>query len=714
MLPQEIQTAVADLLELQDLARLLRVSKEWNRSCTAILWRNMEITDEKRYKWFCSVRALRALSRQGHHVRTLRTPFPYILVPFQDADVIPDLLLTRLELTIPTRASQLGDDEAAYILSLVKRSPALQHLYIGTIFRHPGQLFLAINKHLTRLKTLSLFHLTRADHSYRQDHYPRIGFRLLKAFLYNLPSGLEFFALGAHAFWDEIGPESTHAPADIANFAKDEEDYLDFERHFSSGNVQQHLQMRVFSLRGMGGDQDKVLPDFLRGCPNLEVFDTPDMFMGRSITGFRLVQAALEEAVGHHLKHLTIEADEETEWDTDGDIAHTISRALTSITGNSYKEVWNKINIRRDYSSSMKATAEAIGRMCRMNLVTLHIKNMSTMESSDVQLILSQTSSLREFTSTNSPRLAARDMVAKPWACQWLTTLCLQIGGIPRPDLEMDEHGQVLYAAERKVGQGCYLGPMAIQRQVYQQLGALVNLEVLNVSRVYREGIRDVFPVDSNNGQGDSSFTCGLQTDCLDWTLESGLGQLSSLKELREVDVRQTWHRIGVRELEWMARELPRLCVLKGLNPATEATPLTSGFVPEPGTETWARRLNPDWLSLTSRFLYRVCTLVLWRDIDLSTFVSTTKMVDDQGHSYRPLKVRKAFLVLLMSNTRVQPASSTATINGVSNRLQQSDPIGLEIKAGYDNYRVEETIHEAAGNRYFSGSRAFAEFCWPI
>ncbi|KAG0281264.1 hypothetical protein BGZ95_005406 [Linnemannia exigua] len=598
MLPQEIQTAVAEFLELHDLVRLLCVNRDWNRSCTAVLWRTLEITNEKRYHWFCTVHALRALSRQGHHVRTLRTPFPYILTPFQEPNVIPDLLLTRLELTIPLRASQLDDTDATHIINLVKRSPSLQHLYIGTIFRHPGQLFLAIDKHLSRLKSLSLFHITHADHSYRQDHYPRIGFRLLKAFMDNLPSELEFFALGAHAFWDDIGQESMHTPADIGNYAQDEADSLDFERHFGSGTIKQHQQLKVFSLRGMGGDQGKVLPDFLRGCPNLEVFDNPETFMGKSITGFKLVQAALEEAVGFHLKHLIVEAEEETEWETDGDIAHTISRALSSITGNCYKEVWNKIIIRRDYSSSMKATAEAIGRSCQKDLVTLHIKNMSTMESTDVQLILSQSSSLREFTSTQSPKLAARDMVAKPWACQWLTTLCLQIGGIPRPDLKMDEQGQVLFAVDRKISQGCFLGPKAIQRQVYQQLGALVGLEVLNMSRVYREGPRDIFPANTNstNSQGDRSFNYGLQTDCLDWTLESGLGQLASLKELRELDVRLTWHRIGVRELAWMARELPRLSVLKGLNPVVDPAPLTSDFVLEPGTEKWVERYNPEWL----------------------------------------------------------------------------------------------------------------------
>ncbi|KAG0074938.1 hypothetical protein BGZ90_010340 [Linnemannia elongata] len=596
MLPQEIQTVVAEFLELHDLTRLVRVNKDWNQSCTPILWRALNITGEFQYKWFCSVRALRSLSRQGHHIRTLRTLFPYILIPFQDPDVIPDLHLTRLELTIPPRANFLTDDHTTHLINLIRRSPSLQHLCIGSICQHPGQLLLAIDKYLTRLRSLSLFHISYSDQSFRPDHYPRIGFRLLKAFFDNLPSELEYFALGAHTFWSEGTQENGHLKIDIENYAHDEADSLDFERYFGLGAPKQHKHLRILSLRGMEGDQDRVLPEFLRGCPNLEVLDnpTPERITARPITGYKLVQAALEEAVGYHLKDLTVVAGEESEWESDGDIAHTISTALSSITGNSFKEVWNKIDIQRDCSSSMKATAEAIGRTCQRDLVTLRIKNASTMESADVQLILSQASALREFSSTRSPRLVARDMVAKPWACQWLTTLCVQIYGIPRPDLEMDEHGQVLSAVKRKAGGGYFLGRKDIQRQVYQQLGRLVCLEVLDVSCAYKEGSRDIYPLDNN--QGEPSFNCGLQTDCLDWTLESGLGQLASLKELREVDVRMTWHRLGVRELEWMIRQLPRLNVLKGLNPMADLSSLRGDYVPELGVEMWARSHKPEWL----------------------------------------------------------------------------------------------------------------------
>ncbi|KAF9922679.1 hypothetical protein FBU30_007211 [Linnemannia zychae] len=517
-----------------------------------------------------------------------------MLVPFQDPDVIPDLLLTRLELTIPPRSNLLSHTETI-------RSPALQHLYIGNFIRHPGQLLFAIDKHLSRLGSLSLFNITRADQSYRPDRYPRIGYRLLKAFFDNLPTELEYFAIGAHTFWVEIIHESTHSMPDVINFAQDEQDYLDFERYFGPGHIKQHQQLKVLSIRGMGGDQDKILPQFLRGCPNLEVFDnpSPDMTMETPITKFKLVQAALDEALGYCLKHLIVEAGNESEWETDGDIAHTISTALSTITGNTFKEVWNKIIIQRNCSSSMKATAEAITRTCKKDLVTLHIMNASIMESSDVQSILSHASSLREFTSTQSPKLLARDMVTKPWVCRWLTTLCIQICGIPRPDLLMDERGRVVSVVKRHLWKGSFLGRKEVQRQVYQQLGALVCLEVLNVSRVYKEGFRDVYPID--NQDEEPGFNSGLQTDCLDWTVESGLGQLASLKELRELDVRMTWHRIGVAELKWIEKQLPRLTVLKGLNPTAEGSILAGGdYIAEPEVILWAECHRPEWV-LNSR-----------------------------------------------------------------------------------------------------------------
>lgn len=151
-------------------------------------------------------------------------------------------------------------------------------------------------------------------------------------------------------------------------------------------------------------------------------------------------------------------------------------------------------------------------------------------------------------------------------------------------------------------------------------------------------------------------------------------------------------------------------------------------------------------LCRTSRFFYRVCTPVLWRDVDFSTFESVSKMkkfvqqweqLATKGVLVRSLKIRKAFLVLLMSNTRVTGSSSNT--NNINNNKTPSStvkpewvpPAGdvnlldiefppltrltkLEIRAGRDNERVEENIYEAAGLKKYSDAHVFAQFCWLI
>jgi hypothetical protein len=155
-------------------------------------------------------------------------------------------------------------------------------------------------------------------------------------------------------------------------------------------------------------------------------------------------------------------------------------------------------------------------------------------------------------------------------------------------------------------------------------------------------------------------------------------------------------------------------------------------------------------LCRTSRFFYRVCTPVLWKDIDFSTFESVTKMkkfvqqweqLATKGVLVRSLKIRKAFLVLLMSNTRhthapitgnisnnahETPFSSTCAIkpcwvpdsSDLNDLTTEFPPLirltKLEIRAGYDNERVEQNIHEAANLTKYSDDQVFAQFCWLI
>ncbi|KAF9099734.1 hypothetical protein BGX29_006969 [Mortierella sp. GBA35] len=215
MLPKEIQYIVAELLKLHDLSRLLCVNKDWNQLCAAVLWKNLDKTD--------------SLAVDG------------------------SLL-----------SNSLDNTETTHLIRFWGRNPTLQHLYIGRLCQLPGELLLAIDKHLPRLKTLSLFNLTRSDEPLGEQRHSFIGFWLLKAFLENLPS--EYLALGAHTFW-------AHTFRSLQKRKQNEADYLDFERHFGAGNVQEHRQLRVAWIRGMGGDQDEVFPAFLRSSPSLEIAD---------------------------------------------------------------------------------------------------------------------------------------------------------------------------------------------------------------------------------------------------------------------------------------------------------------------------------------------------------------------------------------------------------------------------------------------------------
>ncbi|KAF9099735.1 hypothetical protein BGX29_006970 [Mortierella sp. GBA35] len=126
---------------------------------------------------------------------------------------------------------------------------------------------------------------------------------------------------------------------------------------------------------------------------------------------------------------------------------------------------------------------------------------------------------------------------------------------------------------------------------------------------------------------------------------------------------------------------------------------------------------------------------VLWRDVDFATYESTTKMkkyyeqwkqLNTKGVYVRSLKIRMAFLILLIGNTYPTPEAPQPKwlldppISGHNGLEFDFPPLTgltrLEINAGYDNDRVEENIHEAAGLRddeYFEGY-LFPQFCWLI
>jgi hypothetical protein len=123
----------------------------------------------------------------------------------------------------------------------------------------------------------------------------------------------------------------------------------------------------------------------------------------------------------------------------------------------------------------------------------------------------------------------------KPWLCEGsLKVLTVKIACIPRPDLE-----NINAVIEAYPGQG-----RVIQSQVNDRLGRLTNLEKL---KLYE-------------GFGGNRY------DCLEMSLESGLDKLSGLKSLKELYVRRLETKIGIKEVQWMVENWPKLRAIHGID----------------------------------------------------------------------------------------------------------------------------------------------------
>ncbi|KAF9104670.1 hypothetical protein BGX27_009997 [Mortierella sp. AM989] len=132
-----------------------------------------------------------------------------------------------------------------------------------------------------------------------------------------------------------------------------------------------------------------------------------------------------------------------------------------------------------------------------------------------------------------------------PWPCESsLKIFKARIIDIPRPDLVVFVNGRPIPFGlnETYAGEGRYL-----QQQVYRRLATFVHLEELCLGGTFHE---------------DRPF---FQYNCLEMTLESGLGLLEGLKELRKLEITYMQQCIGVKDVQWMVQHWPKLRVVKGL-----------------------------------------------------------------------------------------------------------------------------------------------------
>ncbi|KAK3834132.1 MAG: hypothetical protein J3R72DRAFT_514490 [Linnemannia gamsii] len=140
--------------------------------------------------------------------------------------------------------------------------------------------------------------------------------------------------------------------------------------------------------------------------------------------------------------------------------------------------------------------------------------------------------------------------------------LQLKITGVLRPDIICGWDGESL---DVQATETAFARRYDVQRWIYSQLGRMTGLRELVL------------------GIGDFNY------ESLEFSLESGLEVLGGLKELRVLDVRMMAHRIGIKELEWMRVNWPRLKEIKGLYASRGCTGNDEGI------KVWENAVN-EWM----------------------------------------------------------------------------------------------------------------------
>ncbi|KAG0262162.1 hypothetical protein BG011_000282 [Mortierella polycephala] len=170
--------------------------------------------------------------------------------------------------------------------------------------------------------------------------------------------------------------------------------------------------------------------------------------------------------------------------------------------------------------------------------------------------------------------ILADEFARRPWACQGLEVFRCRIVGIERLDsAEQEVYDRVttlgysagFSEAEEAIVNKFQRGRMQ-QRQVYDRLASFPNLEVLDLG--YENRNPWAYKGDGWYKKDGEDFIQygGPITDTMELSLESGLDRLGALKGLKMFGFEAVDHRIGVKELEWMASSWPRLELMYGLD----------------------------------------------------------------------------------------------------------------------------------------------------
>ncbi|KAG0272242.1 hypothetical protein BGZ95_012018 [Linnemannia exigua] len=532
------------------------------------------------------------------------------------------------------RNALLTNESYYILLNMFLRSnicgSTLRTLHIYRVVNNPIRLLESIVSHLVGLRELHLF---GGEGIVPYRRMPCLGPEAVRMFLENCPTGLEELVFGVKVKGDQ--------PPELCSL------YIPSEQE-QSRSTRTHPHLRILSLPGaMNGYEEQVLAagenGFLQGCTGLEVLESPNDANLRNywITDNVVIRNVLSEGLarpvavrGKVLKRFCASAEdtglppdpaqqqqqqstvvyqmqqqEQAVQEVDPSVRdELLSESILAIQATNQisetrKEAWHTIAVHG--AGPLVAQAIALTSFEQQDaLVALDLIDPRGVTSTHIQQILVHSKSLRCFEVRHSDtpgsvtplpqepslartRLLATDVISSTgsWGCLLLTSLHLEIGGIPRAttannDQEDEKESGFDKAASHR-----------IQRQVYRQLAALTRLQELRLGRACeRQDIEqheshyqqqhqhqqseNVTPntdtststsITIEDATGRIPGVPGFQKDCLEMSLPSGLDILSSLTQLAVLDVSRMDHRVTREEIKWMLQSWPNLRTVRGI-----------------------------------------------------------------------------------------------------------------------------------------------------
>lgn len=522
-LPPEVLLLVFSYVGHSDLTKCARVCRQWNQIGTPIIWKILDASMFSGIFPYDYSQLKQGLARNAHHIRELQIAscvfLDYLFTRKIQSEMQPAIIISHLhynlDSAIVTNLRRLSIKQLNCRYSPDRRVLTMMEAFLKcnpfltTLEFHEGQdsaLLAPLVLACPNLQELRIW----------DDTSPRTAKQILDC----LPESIQTVSM------------RVNSTADKYRFITPLEIQEDPVQQALTATPRFHPNLESLWIDGhfLFYAEDLLLP-FLETCgTKLREFSTPDTncFLSKTL-GTALIKAgmSMQRLIPGQLKQKCRSSDVE--------IANTISQ---------HSPLFSIDLDRCTAASSRTATAILASPKCLRELI---VSGCTQLSSTDLISILGTAENLCLFSAIGrhrrlSPWLLATDLTA----CEWKTPqLGIFSGWIKVPRARQDiAQGSVEETLDSPSVAYCH----KVQRAVYRKIAMQTNLNTLGLG-------------------GSVILNSPFHWYSLEMTLESGLDELVSLKELNTLEVEFMNHKIGIPELEWMNEHWPKLRGIHGLFP---------------------------------------------------------------------------------------------------------------------------------------------------